>query len=214
MDAVGCERATIFGPGYTAMSGILLAADYPDRVSSLVIVNGAARTLWANDYPAGADLSRRQPVHVRGTRSGRRRPGVRCPRAGRRTDGGRRRGVPNLVGSCGNRAASPSMARAVSEALLEGDVREQLSLITAPTLILHRSDARFVGVDHGRTLPSTSPEPLCRTSRRGLDLLGRRDDRCSTRSKSSSPVCVADPMPNVCSPQSFSPNRGFNPTRR
>ena len=52
----------------------------------------------------------------------------------------------------GNRAASPSMARRSSQALLEGDVREQLSLITAPTLILHRSDARFVGVDHGRYL--------------------------------------------------------------
>ena len=44
------------------------------------------------------------------------------------------------------------MARRSSQAILEGDVREQLSLITAPTLILHRSDARFVGVDHGRYL--------------------------------------------------------------
>ena len=32
----------------------LLAADRPERVANLVIVNGAARALWAPDYEAGA----------------------------------------------------------------------------------------------------------------------------------------------------------------
>ncbi len=41
MDAAGCEQATIFGSGFTAMSGLVLAAEYPERVRSLVIVNGA-----------------------------------------------------------------------------------------------------------------------------------------------------------------------------
>ena len=61
MDAVGCEQATIFAPSYTAMTGLVLAADYPERVRSLVIVNGAARTLWAPDYPVGAELSLADP---------------------------------------------------------------------------------------------------------------------------------------------------------
>ena len=55
MDAVGCQQATIFASNYTGMSGLVLAADYPERVRSLVIVNGAARTLWAPDYPIGAE---------------------------------------------------------------------------------------------------------------------------------------------------------------
>ena len=59
MDAVGCKQATVFAPSFTAMTGAVLAADYPERVRSLVIVNGAARMLWAPDYRAGArvDLS-------------------------------------------------------------------------------------------------------------------------------------------------------------
>src|SRR5271169_6660749 len=41
MDAVGSSQATIFAPSYTAMIGLVLAADYPERVRSLVVVNGA-----------------------------------------------------------------------------------------------------------------------------------------------------------------------------
>ena len=47
MNAVGCERATIFAPGFTSLAGLVLAADHPDRVNNLVIFNGAARTLRA-----------------------------------------------------------------------------------------------------------------------------------------------------------------------
>src|SRR6516165_12753416 len=42
MNAVGCEQATIFAPGFTSLAGLVLAADYPERVSNLVIFNGAA----------------------------------------------------------------------------------------------------------------------------------------------------------------------------
>ena len=61
MDAAGCEQATIFGSGYTGMSGLVLAAEHPERVRSLVIVNGAARVLRAADYPVGADASAGNP---------------------------------------------------------------------------------------------------------------------------------------------------------
>ena len=51
MNAVGCERATILAPGFTTMTALVLAADYPERVSSLVLINGGARTLRAPDDP-------------------------------------------------------------------------------------------------------------------------------------------------------------------
>jgi pimeloyl-ACP methyl ester carboxylesterase len=50
----------------------------------------------------------------------------------------------------GNRAASPSMARAHTKLLAEADVRDTVARITAPTLILHRDSSRFVPVGHGR----------------------------------------------------------------
>ncbi len=58
MDAVGSDKATVFGSGFTAMTGLALAADYPERVHSLVVVNGAARVMWAPDYLAGSRLKR------------------------------------------------------------------------------------------------------------------------------------------------------------
>ena len=57
MDAAGCERVTVFAPGYSATSGLVLAANYPERLRSLVIVNGWARALWAPDYPVGAEVN-------------------------------------------------------------------------------------------------------------------------------------------------------------
>jgi len=54
MDAVGCEQATIFAPNFHAMTGLVLAADYPERVRNLVVVSGTARALRAPDYPVGA----------------------------------------------------------------------------------------------------------------------------------------------------------------
>ncbi|MGZ4585711.1 MAG: alpha/beta fold hydrolase, partial [Mycobacterium sp.] len=61
MDAVGSERATVFAPGFTSLAGLVLAADFPERIGNLVIFNGAARTLRGPDYPIGADLARSDP---------------------------------------------------------------------------------------------------------------------------------------------------------
>ncbi len=61
MDAAGCEQATIVGSGWTGMTGLVLAADHPERVRSLVIVNGSARALWAPDYPIGGRQSVTNP---------------------------------------------------------------------------------------------------------------------------------------------------------
>src|SRR6185312_4988755 len=61
MDAIGCESATVLGSGFSAVSALLLAADHPDRVSHLVVVNGSARARWAPDYEAGARPSGESP---------------------------------------------------------------------------------------------------------------------------------------------------------
>ena len=151
MDAVGCEQATIFASGFTAMTGLVLAAEHPERVRSLVIVNGAARAVWAPDYPAGAELTRADSFSTIAIEPDALEqgfdvlrniaPGVADNEAFR-----------TWWDNAGNRAASPSMARAVSEALIASDVRDSLARITAPTLILHREDATFVAVGHGRYL--------------------------------------------------------------
>jgi class 3 adenylate cyclase len=151
MDAVGCGQATIFAPSYTAMSGLVLAADYPERVRSLVIVNGAARTLWAPDYPVGAEVSLADRFMTV----------AQEPDAVEQGFDALEIIAPTVAGDdafrtwwdlAGNRAASPSMARAVTKVVTDGDVRDTLARISAPTLILHRDSSIFVAVGHGRYL--------------------------------------------------------------
>jgi class 3 adenylate cyclase len=151
MDAVGSERATIFGSGFTAMSALFLAADRPERVANLVIVNGSARALWAPDYEAGAKASGPNPYTTV----------VIEPDAVEQGFDVLEAVAPSVAGdhafrawwdAAGNRAASPSMARRSSQALVDADVRDKLPQITAPTLVLHRRDLTFVPVGHGRYL--------------------------------------------------------------
>ncbi len=53
LDAAGSERAAVLGAGVGATVALLLATTYPAHASSLVVVNTAARTAWAEDYPIG-----------------------------------------------------------------------------------------------------------------------------------------------------------------
>ena len=151
MDALGCEQVTIFAPSFHAMNGLVLAADYPDRVRSLVIVNGAARTLWAPDYPVGSETVRTSPFTTVALEPDALEQGFDVLRAV----------APSVARDdafrawwdlAGNRAGPPSMARAVSKVVTDSDVREALGRISAPTLILHRVGSVFVPVGHGHYL--------------------------------------------------------------
>ena len=151
MDAVGCEQATLFGSSFFSMSGLVLAADYPERVRSLVIVNGAARVLWGPDYEVGVTASAADPFSSVAIEPDAIEQGFDvlqfiAPTVAR-DDAFRA-----WWDAAGNRAASPSMARAVSDVVAAADVRDKLASITAPTLIMHRADAAFVASGHGRYL--------------------------------------------------------------
>ncbi len=148
MDAVGSERATVFAPGFTSLAGLVLAADFPERVTNLVIFNGAARTLRGPDYPIGTELASTDPFTTVGIEPDALEQGFDIL------------GViaPSVAGDeafrawwdhAGNRAASPSMARTFIRKIREADVREALGRIRVPTLILHRDNPDFSPVGHG-----------------------------------------------------------------
>jgi class 3 adenylate cyclase len=149
MDAVGCEQATILAPGFASMTGLILAADYPERVSNLVIINGAARTLRADDYPMGFEIVEEDPyttvaMEPDAVDQGFDMLGFIAPSM---VDDHAFRGWWDMAG---NRAASPSMARAIILTVRHCDVRDTLDRISAPTLVLHREDSEFCPVDNGR----------------------------------------------------------------
>jgi class 3 adenylate cyclase/pimeloyl-ACP methyl ester carboxylesterase len=156
MDAAGCAQATVLAPGYASLTGLVLAAKYPDRVRNLIVLNGSARTLWAPDYPAGTDLHTANPFMTVAMELDAVEQGVDVLRFV----------APTVAGDeafrawwdmAGNRAASPSMARAFSKVIMESDVRYALSGITSPTMVIHRSATRFVPVAHGRYLADHLP---------------------------------------------------------
>ena len=53
MDAAGFGRASIVAQGLGAQMALMAAATHPERVDSLVVVNGYTRFARADDYPAG-----------------------------------------------------------------------------------------------------------------------------------------------------------------
>jgi class 3 adenylate cyclase/pimeloyl-ACP methyl ester carboxylesterase len=151
LDAVGCERATVLATSYNAMTGLVLAADHPERVRSLVIVNGTARVLWAPDYPDGARAHRTDPfttiaIEPDAVERGFDVLSIVAPSCA--DDDAFRQWWDNA----GNRAAPPTMARAVSKVVSEGDVRDVLPRVVAPTLILQRDGVRFIPAGNGRYL--------------------------------------------------------------
>jgi class 3 adenylate cyclase len=156
MDAAGSERAAVLGPRDASLQAVLLATTYPDRVSSLIIVNGTARVSRADDYPIGVPqrvLDRFLQVNME-------------PDAVEQGLDLLALAAPSVAGNdvfrawwnrAGNRGASPARARAIQAVYLQADVRPVLPLVRVPTLILHRRDNAMYRAAHGRYLAEHIP---------------------------------------------------------
>jgi class 3 adenylate cyclase len=53
MDAVGSQRAVLFGISEGGPMSLLFAATYPQRTSALILYGSFARRAWAPDHPFG-----------------------------------------------------------------------------------------------------------------------------------------------------------------
>jgi class 3 adenylate cyclase len=151
LDAVDSERAAVFAPFLDSPEGLVLAATHPERVSSLVVVNGGARFKWAPDYPSGVPQSDVDTLIRLGAEPD-------AVEQGYDTLAGV---APSVVGDpafrawwdrAGNLGATPAMARAIQRARFEIDVRGVLPTIRVPTLVLQRADSPALDVGHGRYL--------------------------------------------------------------
>jgi class 3 adenylate cyclase len=153
MDAAGSERAALVAHGHAAQMALLAAATHPDRIESLVLLNGFARFARADDYPAGmpeaaaqAAVEQVAETWGRGTMAALLGPSV-----------AERPGMTEWYGRLERFSASPGTAIARMQAILELDVREVLPLVTAPTLVIQNSGDVYVRAAHGRYLAEHIP---------------------------------------------------------
>jgi len=152
MDAVGLERAVLHCYDSAGTMAMVFAATYPERVSSLVLVNTFAKLQRTDDFPIG--VTPEQWLQYRefavsnwgnGKLSG--------FFAGSRLDDAEL----EVLARQERRVFSPGAFGRYLDREWAADVRSVLPTIQSPTLILHRSHNRTVDPAHGRFLATQIP---------------------------------------------------------
>ncbi len=149
MDAVGAQRPVLIGDTEGGLIAIMLAATYPERFASLILINSFARLRRDDDYPIGA------PDHIWDAMSD-----FYIQQHG--TTGAVLEVTAPLVAdderfrSWWTRYQRLSMlpfaVRGTYGWLGEIDVRSALGSIQTPTLVVHRRDGVYHRLDYGRYL--------------------------------------------------------------
>jgi class 3 adenylate cyclase len=142
LDAADGGPAVLWSGHEGTRLAILFAATYPERARALVLYDPTARGLWAADYPWAPteDEWLEKLAEVRAHWGDRayleQRARDHCPVAGEEEEF-----VEWYVWYL-RRSASPSAAVAYYRMMMEGDVRDVLPIVRAPTLILNRAQSR------------------------------------------------------------------------
>ena len=154
MDAVGSERAALFGISEGGPMCILFAATYPQRTRALMTFGSYGRLLWAPDYPFGR-TERDHLGFLDAIRSG----------WGEKPVGLEAR-FPSKVGDARFaewwtrylvRSASPGAVQALVRMNAQIDARSAFPAIRVPTLIMHRAGDKALPVEGSRHMAQQIP---------------------------------------------------------
>jgi class 3 adenylate cyclase len=150
LDHAGCDQVGVLSTVGGSMPAMLLAANHPERVTSLAMVNPTARVIADVDYPIGIE----QDVLVTNIASIEtpQIPGdevpmdivVYAPSLSHRV------GFREWWGRAARRGASPSTAIAWNLTLFSGDVRNALGAVSCPTLVISNEQTFADLIEHGR----------------------------------------------------------------
>jgi class 3 adenylate cyclase len=149
LDAVGSERAVIIGAADSGPTAILFAASHPARTQGLILINTLARWAAAPDYPAG--LPEEAVAHsnqlIRDAWGTGAFTELSSPDLVRRDPEFRRHEARSE-----RLYMSPTEASRLLQFESSSDVREVLTSIRVPTLVLHAEGLEFIPPEHGRYL--------------------------------------------------------------
>jgi len=157
MDAVGSERAALFGISEGGPMSALFAATHPERVSALVLYGAMGRTTEAPDYPWASPAEALREAAAE----------FIVPYWGQDAEGMVELFAPSLASDpqaieytarMERSATSPAMTLQIFEMFLDIDVRAVLPTIHVPTLVLHRRGDRVVNRRAGEELARQIPD--------------------------------------------------------
>ena len=149
MDAVGVTRAVLIGVSEGGPMSLLFAATYPERTSALVLWDSFACLLRKPGYEIGLDpdfvsVNLHWVGESWGTGEVLRTIAVQDAPVDEATN--------RLLARLERNAATPTTALATLEFSFVTDVRDVLSAISAPTLVVHRAGDPLIPVALGRYL--------------------------------------------------------------
>jgi pimeloyl-ACP methyl ester carboxylesterase len=152
MDAVGSERAALFGHSEGGNMCMLFAATYPERTIALITVGVYAKRIRSDDYPwAPSPEGREAEIEAVEREWGTFDVDYYAP--SRVGDERFKRHLSAYL----RRGASPGAAASLLRMNSQIDIRAVLPAIQVPTLVLHRTGDRDVNVEEGRYLASRIP---------------------------------------------------------
>jgi pimeloyl-ACP methyl ester carboxylesterase len=153
MDAVGSERAAIFGISEGGPMSGLFAATYPNRTSALVLYGTYATRRRDADYPYAPTREERTRWFAQIERDWADAAGIEtfAPTAAGDELFRQWYGTYLRVG------ASPGAALALARMNWQIDIRRVLPTIRVPTLVLHRSHDQAVSIEEGRYIAERIP---------------------------------------------------------
>jgi class 3 adenylate cyclase len=144
LDAIGCDRAVIFGVGVAAPLACFYAASHTERTSGLILHNATAKPLRSADFTIGKEdeeftdsenLIRTWPT-----------PEFSTPLYDPESE------TAIALAHYRRMSMGPGAAAALFKAISQLDVRNILSSIHVPTLITHRRDNPSFTAEHARYL--------------------------------------------------------------
>jgi class 3 adenylate cyclase len=151
MDAVGSERAAIFGASEGGNMSMLFAATYPERTTALSTFGCTAKRIRSADYPWAPSWEERLATFELTERY--------WTTSFDWTDL-----APSLdpagiaeISRYYRRCASPGAAVALQKMNTHVDVRDVLPTIRVPTVVMHRTDDRDANVEEGRYIAAHIP---------------------------------------------------------
>jgi len=155
MDAVGVERACLFGGSEGGSMACLFAATYPHRVNALIVWGAQARWIATPDHPWGQTPEENEQMLAMIQDDWPSIEYITGPGAGLGKDAD-----PVLIESLARymrAAASPSAVYAYEKMNAEIDTRPILPLIQAPTLVMNRTGDPVAHVEAARDMASRIP---------------------------------------------------------